>query len=42
MTLPSGPGLVLDVTPERIEKFSFDPCKHMLIYGFIYFCYEVY
>ncbi|KAL5076402.1 hypothetical protein RYX36_015386 [Vicia faba] len=31
---PMGPGLVLDVTSERIEKFSFDPCKHMLIYGF--------
>ncbi|KAJ0043469.1 hypothetical protein Pint_17797 [Pistacia integerrima] len=21
------PGLVLDVTPEKIERFSFDPCK---------------
>ncbi|XP_058766354.1 anthranilate phosphoribosyltransferase, chloroplastic-like [Vicia villosa] len=24
---PIGPGLVLDVTPERIEKFSFDPLE---------------
>ncbi|KAJ0038168.1 hypothetical protein Pint_22332 [Pistacia integerrima] len=24
---PLGPGLVLDVTPEKIERFSFDPCK---------------
>ncbi|CAA2956018.1 anthranilate phosphoribosyltransferase, chloroplastic-like [Olea europaea subsp. europaea] len=26
---PLGPGLVLDVTPEKIEKFSFDPCKNL-------------
>ena len=25
---------MLDVTPEKIDKFSFDPCKHMIIYGF--------
>jgi hypothetical protein len=36
-TLPSGPGLLLDVTPEGIDKFSFDPCKHMLIDGFYMF-----
>lgn len=23
----SGPGVVYDVTAEKIEKFSFDPCK---------------
>ena len=26
-THASGPGLVLDVTPEKIEKFSFDPLE---------------
>lgn len=26
----SGPGMVLDVTPEKIEKFSFDPCKNFI------------
>lgn len=25
---------MLDVTPGGIDKFSFDPCKHMLIYSF--------
>ena len=23
----AGPGMILDVTPERIEQFSFDPCR---------------
>ncbi|KAF8378267.1 hypothetical protein HHK36_029606 [Tetracentron sinense] len=27
---PLGPGLVLDVTPEKIEKFSFDPCTNLI------------
>lgn len=22
---------MLDVTPEKIDRFSFDPCKHMII-----------
>lgn len=26
----TGPGLILDVTPEKIEKFSFDPCESSL------------
>lgn len=26
----SGPGVVLDVTAEKIEKFSFDPCKNFI------------
>lgn len=26
----SGPGMVLDVTAEKIEKFSFDPCKKFI------------
>lgn len=39
--LHAGPGLVLDVTADRVDKFSFDPCKHMSIYGFIFFCYGV-
>ena len=25
----AGPGMILDVTPERIDKFSFDPCKNL-------------
>lgn len=25
-----GPGLVLDVSADKIEKFSFDPCKYLL------------
>lgn len=28
---------MLDVTPERIDKFAFDPCKHMIISGFYLF-----
>ncbi|XP_022737315.1 anthranilate phosphoribosyltransferase, chloroplastic-like [Durio zibethinus] len=27
----NGPGRILDVTPEKIEKFSFDPCKILLV-----------
>lgn len=26
-----GPGIVLDSTPEKILKFSFDPCKIFLL-----------
>ncbi|KAJ0043467.1 hypothetical protein Pint_17795 [Pistacia integerrima] len=29
---PLGPGLVLDVTPKKIERFSFDPCNIILQY----------
>lgn len=25
----SGPGLVLDVTSDKIEKFPFDPCNYL-------------
>lgn len=28
--LNTGPGLILDVTPEKIEKFSFDPCENLV------------
>ncbi|XP_042478967.1 anthranilate phosphoribosyltransferase, chloroplastic-like isoform X3 [Macadamia integrifolia] len=27
---PLGPGLAVDVTPEKIEKFPFDPCIHLV------------
>ncbi|XP_062111057.1 anthranilate phosphoribosyltransferase, chloroplastic-like [Humulus lupulus] len=27
---PLGPGLILDVTPEKIEKFSFYPCEKLV------------
>lgn len=33
-TRVSGPGLVYDVTPEKIEKFSFDPCNSLLALSF--------
>lgn len=26
----AGPGLILDVTPEKIEKFAFDPRNNLL------------
>lgn len=39
--LNSGPGLVLDVTPEKIEKFSFDPCKVLLPLMYILYIFVI-
>ncbi|KAL1080212.1 hypothetical protein V6Z11_D10G276500 [Gossypium hirsutum] len=34
---PLGPGRVLDVTLEKIEKFSFDPCKILFVFHDVFF-----
>lgn len=30
--IATGPGYILDVTPEKIEKMFFDPCKRFLLF----------
>nr|GMD95082.1 anthranilate phosphoribosyltransferase, chloroplastic-like isoform X2 [Ipomoea batatas] len=32
---PLGPGTVLDITPEKIEKFAFDPCNNLTLSSFV-------
>lgn len=40
MNVITGPGLIYDVTPEKIEKFSFDPCENLYFLIMCYFYYS--